>query len=352
MTSRLRLLFFSGEEQMEDDETKMTVRRVGVVGLGLLGRGISASLLAGGLDVIVYDRDQTIQEELLSYMQSVMEEIAEHRPASSAYCAGWRQRFRWAIGLEELKQCDLVIESVSEALAVKRELLLQLEEIVGAEIPLASNTSALPITELQRGLAYPGRVVGMHWAEPAFATRFLELIGGEQTSPVVLEGLDAFARSLGKEPCIVGDLPGFIVNRLGYAMYREAMHLLATGVADAATIDRAHRNAGGLWASFCGPFRWIDITGGPALYARAMERVMPELACASRVPAALQEQAERDRQSIAADGNHAATGFYGETQEQKQKWLDLLHRQAWEIEALRTRMDDAMQKAGVLNKAS
>jgi 3-hydroxybutyryl-CoA dehydrogenase len=334
---------------MKEDEKKRAIRRVGVVGLGLLGRGISACLLAGGLDVIVYDRDQTIQAELLSYLQSVMEEIAEHRPALSAYCTGWRGRFRWATGLEEFQQCDLVIESVSEALAVKRELLVQLEQIVDGEIPLASNTSALPITELQRGLAHPERVAGMHWAEPAFATRFLELIGGEQTSKVVLEDLDVFARSLGKEPCIVGDLPGFIVNRLGYAMYREAMHLLATGVADAATIDRAHRNAGGLWASFCGPFRWIDITGGPALYARAMERVMPELGCASQVPTALQDQAERDRQSIAAAGNHAPTGFYGETQEQKQKWLELLHRQAWEIEALRTRMDEAMQKAGVLS---
>jgi 3-hydroxybutyryl-CoA dehydrogenase len=187
----------------------------------------------------------------------------------------------------------------------------------------------------------------MHWAEPAFATRFLELIGGEQTSSAVLGGLEVFGRSLGKEPCIVGDIPGFIVNRLGYARFREAMHLLEIGVADAATIDRAYRNAAGLWASFCGPFRWIDITGGAELYARAMERVMPELSCASHVPDVLQRQAELDRKAIAVKGEAAATGFYGETPEQKQAWLELLHRQAWEIEALRSRMDEAMAKAGV-----
>ena len=333
---------------MGESEARMMVRRVGVIGMGLLGRGITACLLASGLEVVAYDRDQVMREELVSYMQDVMQEIAEHRPASSSYCAGWRGRFQWATSLGEFKECDLVIESVSEVLSAKHELLLQLEEIVGGEIPLASNTSALPITELQRGLLHPERVVGMHWAEPAFATRFLELIGGEQTSSAVLEGLQAFAQSLVKEPCIVRDLPGFIVNRLGYAVYREAMHLLETGVADAATIDRAYRNAAGLWASFCGPFRWIDITGGPALYARAMERVLPELACTQEVPAALQRQTEHDRKAIASDGRQAATGFYSETPEQKQAWLNLLHRQAWEIEDLRTRMDEAMKKAGLL----
>jgi 3-hydroxybutyryl-CoA dehydrogenase len=325
----------------------MAFRRIGVVGLGLLGRGITACLLAGGVEVIVHDRDQIMKEDILRYLQEVMHEIAEHRPTSAIDCASWRDRFQWAATLDEFSVCDLVIESVSELLAVKRELLLQLEKVVGEGVPLASNTSALPITELQRGLAHPERVLGMHWAEPAFATRFLELIGGNETSKAVLEELDFFARSVGKEPCIVSDLPGFIVNRLGYSVYREAMHLLETGVADAATIDRAYRNAAGLWASFCGPFRWIDITGGAALYARAMERVMPELSRASHVPAALQQQAEKDRESLEANGNTVATGFYGETAAQKKEWLELLHRQAWEIEALRTRMDEAMKKAGV-----
>lgn len=336
---------------MERNELHITIRRVGVVGLGLLGRGISASLLAGGFDVIVYDHDLAMREELLSYMQSVMEEIAQHRPACSAACAKWREHFLWANNLDDFTECDLVIESVSEALAAKRELLLQMEEIVGPEVPLASNTSALPITELQRGLRHPERVLGMHWAEPAFATRFLELVAGEQTSLPILQALDAFARSLGKEPCVVNDLPGFIVNRLGYAMYREAMHLLETGVADAPTIDRAYRNAAGLWASFCGPFRWIDITGGAALYARAMERVIPELARSTQVPIALLQQAERDRQAIAAEGSHAVTGFYEETPQQKQAWLELLHRQAWEIESLRTRMDEAKKNARIFENA-
>lgn len=335
---------------MGDRISHMEIRHVGVVGLGLLGRGITACLLAHGMEVVVYDREQAMQEEFLAYLRGVMQEIADHLPACAAKCAAWQDRLQWTADLHAFAECQLVIESVSELLELKRELLLRMEAIVGAEVPLASNTSALPITELQCGLAHPERVVGMHWAEPAFATRFLELIGGERTSPTVLDGLAAFGRSLGKEPCIVGDIPGFIVNRLGYAKYREAMHLLESGVADAATIDRAYRNASGLWASFCGPFRWIDITGGAELYARAMERVMPDLSCGSDVPAALRRQAEIDRKAIATDGEGAATGFYGETPEQKRMWLELLHRQAWEIEDLRSRMDKAMADAGVSQK--
>lgn len=125
----------------------------------------------------------------------------------------------------------------------------------------------------------------------------------------MLDSLEAFARSLGKEPCVVSDLPGFIANRLGYATYREALHLLETGVANAATIDRAYRNAAGLWASFCGPFRWIDITGGPVIYALAMKRVLPELECATEVPVALQQQVEMDEQRAASEGSKAGTGF-------------------------------------------
>jgi len=326
---------------------QMEIRRVGVVGLGLLGRGITASLLAHGLEVIVHDREEAMQQEIVPYLEGVMAEIAQHRPDCVAACAAWRKSFTWAPGLESFATCDLVIESVSELLSAKRELLLQMEAIVGPGIPLASNTSALPITEVQRGFAHPERVLGMHWAEPAFATRFLELIGGDETSPALLERMQMFGKRLGKEPCIVNDIPGFIVNRLGYAKYREAMHLLETGVADAATIDRAYRNAAGLWASFCGPFRWIDITGGAGLYARAMERVMPNLSSVGRVPAALQRQAELDWKAIVADGDAAVTGFYGETPEQKKQWLELLHKQAWEIEALRARMDKAMAEAGV-----
>ena len=133
--------------------------------------------------------------------------------------------------------------------------LIEIEAVVAADVPIASNTSALPITTLQEGRLHPERFLGMHWAEPAYATRFLELIRGQHTSDAAMTKANSLATALGKEPCVVAkDVPGFIVNRLGYAMYREAVNMLESGVADAATIDRAFRNACGIWASLCGPF--------------------------------------------------------------------------------------------------
>jgi 3-hydroxybutyryl-CoA dehydrogenase len=116
---------------------------------------------------------------------------------------------------------------------------------------------------------------------------------------------------------------------MAYAMYREALHLLETGVADAETIDRAFRNVCGLWSTLCGPFRWIDITGGPALYAKAMKGVLPTLSNASELPKMLEQMWQNgDRGTI------NGRGFYSYAPEDAQRWESLLHRHAWAVRDL------------------
>ncbi|MFN7651030.1 MAG: 3-hydroxyacyl-CoA dehydrogenase family protein [Acidobacteriota bacterium] len=112
------------------------------------------------------------------------------------------------------------------------------------------------------------------------------------------------------------DVPGFIVNRLGCAMYREAAPLLETGVADLETIDRSIRQACGLWASICGPFRWIDITGGPGLYARAMRGVLPTLNNSPSLPPTLEAP---------------PTSFYDYAPGEMERWHQQLHEHAWSL---------------------
>jgi 3-hydroxybutyryl-CoA dehydrogenase len=173
----------------------------------------------------------------------------------------------------------------------------------------------------------------MHWAEPAYATRFLELIKGDQTSDAVVQIAEELGRQNGKEPSLLQqDIPGFIANRLGYAMYREAIHMLESGIADAETIDRAFRNACGLWATLCGPFRWIDITGGPALYAKAMGRVMPTLSATDELPKTLQTMLAENRRGV-INGK----GFYDYEPEDASRWQALLHEHAWEVWRLQQR---------------
>jgi len=296
---------------------------IGVAGLGFLGRGIAACLLIHGHRVVGFTPDSAAFAGVRKYIQDAVDEMPE-RDAGS-----WQERYVETQSLSDFAGCEFVIESVLEDLVVKENVFDELEAFVGSDVPIASNTSALPISTLQSARKHPERFLGMHWAEPAYATRFMELICGEHTGDDAFEKAVALARSVGKDPAIVRkDVPGFIVNRLGYAMYREALHLLETGVADVESIDRAFNNALGLWATFCGPFRWIDITGGPALYAKAMKGVLPTLSNTAEVPKAISE----------------AKSFYEYTPEERSYWEALLHRRAWSLLQLQQEAESERQK--------
>jgi 3-hydroxybutyryl-CoA dehydrogenase len=306
---------------------------VGVIGLGLLGRGIAASLLAAGIRVIAVETRQQSLLEARRYIETAISEIVSHGGMSSQEAVSWAERYSASASLADLKGCPFVIESVTEDLAVKRIVFDQLETIVAADVPIASNTSALPITLLQEGRKHPSRFLGMHWAEPAYATRFLEIIRGDHTSDVAISVAMELGRATEKEPSIVKqDIPGFIANRLGYAMYREAANLLELRIADVETIDRAFRNAFGLWAALCGPFRWIDITGGPELYAKAMAAVLPTLSALPEVPPSF-----RERQARGERGTINGRGFYTYQDQDAERWQKLQHEHAWEVRRLQGR---------------
>ncbi len=306
-------------------------RTIGIVGLGFLGRGIAACLLAHEFRVVgctTGERDTF--ERARTYISDAIAELIERAGYRAGLASDWQDRFVEAQSFSEFADCGFVIESVPEDLAVKQNVFDQLEAIVGETVPIASNTSALPIGQLQEKRRYPQRFLGMHWAEPAYVTRFLELIRGPYTSDEALQQAAGIAKRAGKEPCFVEkDVPGFIVNRIGYAMYREAVHLLELGVADAETIDRACRNAFGLWASLCGPLRWIDITGGPALYGQAMARVLPNLCNSPEVPETIRTMMERDDRGL-TNGR----GFFTYMPGDEILWEHRLHEQAWAVRLL------------------
>jgi 3-hydroxybutyryl-CoA dehydrogenase len=300
---------------------------IGVVGLGFLGRGIVTCLLAHGFRVVGYTIGEHEYEVARDYIAKGIDELIDRASFPPSLRHEWPQRFREAKGFADFAECRFVIESVFEDLEVKQGVFDELEAVLQDSTPIGSNTSAIPISLLQKGRKFPARFLGMHWAEPAYATRFLELIKGDQTSEAVLQIAEELGRRNGKEPSLLQqDVPGFIANRLGYAMYREAIHMLESGIADAETIDRAFRNACGLWATLCGPLRWIDITGGPALYARAMGRVLPTLSTTGELPKTLQTMLAENRRGV-IDGK----GFYDYEPGDASRWQSLLHEHAWEV---------------------
>jgi 3-hydroxybutyryl-CoA dehydrogenase len=315
---------------MRQETTSPAETTVAVVGLGLLGRGIAACFLGYGFRVIGFGRSSQSHERARDYISRGLAEMVEHAGFDKALLDTWQDRYQQTERFDDWGQCDFVVESIAEDLAAKQDVYDQIERNVGPAVPIASNTSAIPITELQQGRRHPERFLGMHWFEPAHATRFLEIVPGDRTSPATMQSAIQLAQRCGKEPSVLNkDLPGFIVNRMGYALYREALHLLEFGVADAETIDRSFRNALGVWSTVFGPFGWMDLTGGPKLYADCMDRVLPTLSNATGLPKPIQELSDAN-----ALGVTNGRGFYQYTAEDARRADERFHEHAWKARAL------------------
>jgi 3-hydroxybutyryl-CoA dehydrogenase len=307
---------------------KRTIEPVAIVGLGLMGRSIAACLLAAGHPVVgvtppVGSRRDSRERigELLGQMRS--EGLLEGEPAQLL------ERLEIGEDYAALSGCTLVVESVIEDWDVKRETLRRVEECVRPEALIASNTSAIPITLLQRGATHPERVLGIHWAEPAHITRFMEIVCGKQTSAIAAQTAVELARGWGKEPTLIKrDIRGFIANRIMYAMMREAFFLVDNGYATPADVDRSVRNDLGWWITFAGPFRYMDLTGIPA-YASVMKDLFPELDCSKEVPALMCK-------TVAAGGRGVsnANGFYPYTPESARRWEELFLEFSYKIRSL------------------
>jgi 3-hydroxybutyryl-CoA dehydrogenase len=305
----------------------MKEETIGVVGLGLLGRGIAACFLGHGFRVAGYAREAGELLAAEAAIEGAIGEMIERGGFDPSLAGEWKERFVASTEMGALRGCDFVIESVIEDAAIKAAVFDEVEAVVGPAVPVASNTSAIPITTLQAGRKQPGRFLGMHWAAPAYATRAMELIRGEKTGDGVMENAVALVRRVGKEPYVVDrDVPGFVMNRMAYAVYREALHLMEEGIADAETIDLAWRNAAGVWAAMCGPLRWIDLTGGPVLYASVMERILGDLSRATEVSPVMKKLVEEG-----AEGTRNGRGFYQYTDEEVVQWEKLFRDHAWSV---------------------
>jgi 3-hydroxybutyryl-CoA dehydrogenase len=310
-------------------EANVQVQTIGIAGLGLLGRGIASCLLARGFRVVGYARSPQTRDDANRHIADAIKQLINRAGFPADLEQQWPARFVQAGTLSQFADCDFVIESVIEDLDAKRTVFDEIEAVVGPVVPVASNTSALPISLLQKDRKHPRRFIGMHWAEPCHITQFLEVVRGDQTDDQTLAAALELAQRAGKDPSVVQkDVEGFIANRLGYAMYREAFWLLENGVADIETIDRSFRHALSVWANIAGPFRWMDLSGLTP-YAAVMERLWPQLSCATEVPRQLRELVASGARGI-ANGR----GFYNYTPSEARQWESRLIENAWRAREL------------------
>ncbi|HVW62288.1 MAG TPA: 3-hydroxyacyl-CoA dehydrogenase family protein, partial [Puia sp.] len=239
---------------------------IGVVGLGLMGCSITTCLLMAGHPVIavapVPADLQHAERRISEHWRRSVEEGLIRMPKD-----GWQSKLKITENYNDLKPCRIVIECTLESLTIKEAVYKKIEDVIAPDAILTSNTSAIPISILQEHTRHPQRFFGLHWAEPSHTTRFLEIICGEQSDVARGEWLYEIAHGWGKEPTLVRkDIRGFITNRLMYAMYREAFHLVENGYATVEDVDRACRNNAGYWMTLVGVFRWMDLTGVAAYH--------------------------------------------------------------------------------------
>ncbi len=299
-----------------------------VVGLGLMGTSMIACLLAAGHPVIGITRNVDRHRDVPDHIRALLEEMQREGLLDKDVNSIVKQ-FGLSADYSDLADRSIVFESIVESLAVKREAISRIEATVSSETVIGSNTSSIPVALLQEGASHPDRIMGIHWGEPAHVSRFLEVICGPQTDSFYAEYVIRLAEFWAKEPTYVKrDVRGFITNRLMYALIREAFYLVEEGYATCSDVDRSFRNDLGYWATFAGPFRFMDLTGIPA-YARVMEDLLPELNCGKKVPELMKRLVESGAQGI-----RNGKGFYEYTPEEAARWEKLFLKFSYEIRAL------------------
>jgi 3-hydroxybutyryl-CoA dehydrogenase len=233
-------------------------REVAVVGAGTMGAGIARIFADGGARVRLMARRQ---ESL---------EAAHERLGNSEVST--------TTSLDEaLDGAQLVVETIVEEAEPKRAVLARAEELAAPEALVTTNTSSLPLAALEDGLQRPERFAGLHFLNPPDLVEVVEVVGGERTAPATLGTLAGWMRELGKAPIVVRrDTPGFVVNRLQYALLREAYALVDSGIASFEDVDRAVTHGlGARWAAI-GPFETMDLAGLD-VHAAVAANLWPEL---------------------------------------------------------------------------
>jgi 3-hydroxybutyryl-CoA dehydrogenase len=236
----------------------MDVRTVGVVGLGTMGAGIAQVCVQAGVETVGVEVSAELVERARERIDHYLSRGVEKGRLSAAEKEAALGRLATATEVDALRACDLVIEAVIEDLEAKREVFARLDAVVRSDAVLATNTSALSVTEIARATDHPDRVVGMHFFNPAPVLPLVEVVRTELASEDAYETAYAFAERLGKEPVRCRDTPGFVVNRILIPLLNDCVRVIDEAGVAPDDLDKA-MTAGVNWP--IGPCALIDLIG-------------------------------------------------------------------------------------------
>jgi 3-hydroxybutyryl-CoA dehydrogenase len=289
---------------------------VGVVGLGLMGSSIAVALLIAEHPVRAI---APLPNEAVIAILQINGQL-EHCEKSGLLkypMDFYLNKLTVSEDYSILSCCNLVLECVIEDSEIKKTVYKNIAEMVSEQTIIASNTSAIPISILQNFVPNPGRFLGIHWAEPAYMTRFLEITCGHLTEMHFAQWVFKVAHLWGKEPTLLKkDIRGFVTNRLMYAVYREALTLADDGDATLEDMDKAFQYDAGSWMTLMGVFRRMDFEGLENMEV-IFKNTFPRLSNRSDVPASMQKMID-----IQAKGVQSCKGFYEYQNEEATAWIE------------------------------
>jgi 3-hydroxybutyryl-CoA dehydrogenase len=251
------------------------IKRVGVVGLGTMGAGIAQVCVQGGAEVVGREVSADLGERARATIEHYLSRAVEKGRTSAEERDAALARLSLTTDLGDLADCDLVIEAAFEDLDVKRELFAALDATVAPDAVLATNTSALSVTEIAAATSRPERVVGMHFFNPAPLMPLVEIVRTELSSDDAFEAAYAFAEGVGKAPIRCNDTPGFVVNRVLIPLLNDCIRVLDEARVTPEDLDKGMKHGAG-WPM--GPCALVDLVGidvhvhaSEALYAALRE---------------------------------------------------------------------------------
>ncbi|MDX6568744.1 MAG: 3-hydroxybutyryl-CoA dehydrogenase [Gaiellales bacterium] len=282
------------------------LRRAAIIGTGTMGPGMGAVLARAGIQTALYDVSAEALERARTGV-AMAEGALERLDAVKAEGGGITYESDLAAALAG---CQLVIEAAPEKLDLKQELFAEFEKHVTPDAILASNTSGIPITKIAADLQNPERVVGMHWSNPPHMIPMIEVIPGEKTSQATVDATVKLVQDIGYHAVVEREVPGFVENRILYAILRECLDLVDRGIVDAAGLDTNVRWGIGYKLAVIGPMELLDMAGLD-IYKAVGTYLNPDLSTKGEVSSTILDLIDKGRLGMKTGG-----GLYDYTPEQ------------------------------------
>ena len=238
------------------------IKKITVIGTGVMGPDISFGFAMAGYDVTGVDIESTILDRAAKKISVNCQQLVEEGIFSEKQAEEIKSRISLTLDWDQaVADADYITEAVPEEMVAKKEVFKKCGEICSEDVIIASNTSSMSITEIASEMRYPRRAISTHWTIPAHLSPMVEVICGEETSPGTKDLAFALLTEIGKKPVVCKDSPGFIHNYVQFAMVKAALDLVESQIATPEDIDTVIRSGFGLRLSSVGPIQFVDMCG-------------------------------------------------------------------------------------------